>query len=163
MDQPLMAKLAKQMLFLRKQSCFLVAMPEGEEPAVTQTAELLSTELQRLELLIKKQDAPFNPSPASSTVTDEKTKALIQQALDLSAPGDQAKALIVVADLEYAQKMARIILWDFLGNHTIQRRLDQSLSPGEAVVVNCRRQSRDTLHPEGYEAWAAATLAAPIV
>ena len=47
-NQNLMARLAAQMAFLKGQKVTMIVMPESEEPPVTQTAELLRNELQKI-------------------------------------------------------------------------------------------------------------------
>lgn len=148
----LMKLLAKQIEGCAPRHIALVSLPEGPEKSVLSTAILLESALKELGLNVTSEVRQSeNPSFERVDRSDNKVRHIITTGLTPPPEGDM---LVMVMDLEFAQKAPRILLWDFLEEHSINPDIDMFLRPGEAAIVDCKSRSRDTLHPEGYARWA---------
>jgi len=152
-NQPLMAALAGQIMgYTDRRRLFVVTAAGKEElPVVQPTAGLLQQELLSLGAVVLQQNCLLGFSPIEPEI-DSATRFLAKRALDLPRP-EGAEVLVIVTSRDYAERMARIVLIDLMGDDSINPEIDQVLAPGEAAIVDCQNRRRDALHPQGYGPW----------
>ncbi|MCX6722183.1 MAG: hypothetical protein NTY04_03260 [Candidatus Staskawiczbacteria bacterium] len=142
-DAALMERLAKEAVSFSGGKTFrIIAMPEGKEPSVSATAELLGKAISKIGGQVQAEERVIVTKYDHDNSSDEKVKAILKIAL---ANQQESDVLILVMELEFAQKVPRVFIWDVLGNHRIIKEVDQVFQPGQAGIVSCENANRNTI------------------
>lgn len=155
-DQPnnsTVESLAEEMAFLKNQPARIVVLKTKNDP-IERVGDVLKKSLETKGVIAS---VVVQEIPEYSSLTNEFIHELIETALKLMT--DDRASLIIVSDVDIAQRIPGEFIWEFLQSHTIQRDIIMRYSPGEAGIVDCRGKRRNALHAGGYEAWVDRVMA----
>lgn len=155
-DQPgesTIESLVEEMAFLKSQPARIVVL-KTKSDSIERVGDILKKSLETKGVIAS---VVVQEIPEYSSLNNAFIHELIETALGLLT--DDRASLIIVSDVDIAQRIPGEFIWEFLQSHTIRRDIIMRYRPGEAGVVNCRDKTRNALHAGGYEAWVDRVMA----
>lgn len=145
----LMTGLARQTSFIKGKEIAFRAVTGQNENFVQETAQILKEEMTVIGMDVKSSDN-------IEFVVDATGEMLLRKIVDQALTNPpEADVLFLFMHHSYAGGIGKIVLWDILGCRSINPEIYQVYSPGEAGLIDCIKKSRNILHPEGYQSYAA--------